>query len=90
MKYIIEALNVAKTFDGKDVLKDVTMRVKEGEVISLIGASGSGKTTFLRCLNLLTEPSDGRILFLGEDLTNPKTNIDKLRLNIGMVFQNFN
>ena len=66
------------------------MRVKEGEVISLIGASGSGKTTFLRCLNLLTEPSDGRILFLGEDLTNPKTNIDKLRLNIGMVFQNFN
>ncbi|MFA5687336.1 MAG: amino acid ABC transporter ATP-binding protein [Bacilli bacterium] len=90
MKYIIEALNVAKTFDGKNVLKDVTMRVKEGEVISLIGASGSGKTTFLRCLNLLTEPSDGRILFLGEDLTNPKTNIDKLRLNIGMVFQNFN
>lgn len=90
MEYIIEALNVAKTFDGKDVLKDVTMRVKEGEVISLIGASGSGKTTFLRCLNLLTEPSDGHILFLGEDLTSPKTNIDKLRLNIGMVFQNFN
>lgn len=90
MEYIIEALSVAKTFDGKDVLKDVTMHVKEGEVISLIGASGSGKTTFLRCLNLLTEPSDGRILFLGEDLTNPKTNIDKLRLNIGMVFQNFN
>ncbi len=90
MEYIIEALSVAKTFDGKDVLKDVTMHVKEGEVISLIGASGSGKTTFLRCLNLLTEPSDGRILFLGEDLTNPKTDIDKLRLNIGMVFQNFN
>lgn len=90
MKYILEALNVAKTFNRKEVLKDVTLHVKEGEVISLIGASGSGKTTFLRCLNLLTEPNAGRILFLGEDLTDPKTNIDKLRLNIGMVFQNFN
>lgn len=90
MKYILEALNVAKTYDDKEVLKDVSLHVKEGSVISLIGASGSGKTTFLRCLNLLNEPSAGRILFLGEDLTDPKTDINKLRLNIGMVFQNFN
>ncbi len=90
MTYILEALNVAKTFEDKTVLKDVSLHVKEGEVISLIGSSGSGKTTFLRCLNLLTEPTSGNILFLGEDLTNPHTNLDALRLNIGMVFQNFN
>lgn len=90
MSYLLEALHVAKTFNGKEVLKDVTLRVKEGEVISLIGASGSGKTTFLRCLNLLNEPTEGQIIFMGEDLTNPATDLDKLRQKVGMVFQNFN
>lgn len=90
MPYILEALNIAKTFDDKEVLKDVSLQVKEGEVISLIGASGSGKTTFLRCLNLLTEPTTGKVIFNGKDLTDPATNLDDLRLDIGMVFQNFN
>ena len=90
MNYILEAKNLNKTFNDKEVLRDVSLSVSEGEVISLIGASGSGKTTFLRCLNLLNEPTYGSVFFLGEDLTNPKTDINKLRLSIGMVFQNFN
>ena len=90
MSHILEALHINKTFSDKVVLKDVSMAVSEGEVISLIGASGSGKTTFLRCLNMLSEPTKGNVIFLGEDLTNPKTDINKLRLSIGMVFQNFN
>ena len=90
MDYILEALNIAKQFSDKVVLKDVTLQVKEGEVISLIGASGSGKTTFLRCLNLLNEPTNGQVIFKGNDLTDPHTNLNKLRLEIGMVFQNFN
>ena len=90
MNYILEAKNLNKTFNDKEVLRDVSLSVSEGEVISLIGASGSGKTTFLRCLNLLNEPTHGSVFFLEEDLTNPKTDINKLRLSIGMVFQNFN
>ena len=90
MSLILEALNIAKEFSDKVVLKDVSLSVEEGEVISLIGASGSGKTTFLRCLNFLTEPTNGHVIFNGSDLTDKKTNLDTLRLDIGMVFQNFN
>lgn len=90
MPKILEAVNIKKSFKDKDVLIDVSLSINEGEVKSIIGSSGSGKTTFLRCLNLLNEPDGGHIYFEGEDLMDPKTDLDKLRLKIGMVFQNFN
>ena len=71
-------------------LNEVTMQVEQGEFVAIMGPSGSGKSTFLRCLNRLEDPTDGRIIFAGEDLMDPKTDIDMHRQKMGMVFQHFN
>lgn len=87
---MIEAKNVHKSFGSLEVLKGVSLQVAEGEVICLIGASGSGKSTFLRCLNRLEDAEAGEILFEGRNILEPGTDVDALRRSIGMVFQNFN
>ena len=87
---ILEIKNIHKKFDDQVVLNGINLDIHEQEVVSIIGSSGSGKTTLLRCLNLLNEPDDGHILFLGEDLMDPKVNLDHLRMRMGMVFQSFN
>jgi len=89
-KTILEIKNIHKHFDDQLVLNGIDLDVKEQEVITIIGSSGSGKTTLLRCLNLLNEPDDGHIFYLGSDLMDPKTNLEQLRMHIGMVFQSFN
>ncbi|HHZ12129.1 MAG TPA: amino acid ABC transporter ATP-binding protein [Acholeplasmataceae bacterium] len=87
---IIEIKNLRKAFGGQEVLKDINLKVEEGEVICLIGSSGSGKSTLLRCVNLLEIPDGGSIVFNGTDILSQKVNLNKLRTEIGMVFQNFN
>ena len=88
---LIQVQNLTKTFGGSvHALNGVSTDIKKGEVVSLIGPSGSGKSTFLRCLNRLEDPTDGRIIFAGEDLMDPKTDIDMHRQKMGMVFQHFN
>ena len=72
---LLEMNHVKKSFDGNGVLKDISLKVSEGEVVSIIGPSGSGKSTFLRSLNLLEEPSAGSITFDGVEITSPKTDI---------------
>ena len=79
-----------KTFENNHVLRGVSYHVHQGEKIVIIGPSGSGKSTFLRCLNLLETPTEGQIWFDGINITDPKTDIDKVREHMGMVFQNFN
>lgn len=90
MKKIIEIKNLYKNFDQLEVLKGVNLDIYSGEVVAIIGSSGSGKSTLLRCLNLLEEPTSGEILFNGTNINNPKISIDKIREEIGMVFQSFN
>jgi len=87
---VISIKDLKKSFDGVPVLKGIRMDVYEKEVVCIIGASGSGKTTLLRCLNLLNEPNEGSILFKGAELMDKKTDINTLRMKIGMVFQQFN
>lgn len=79
-----------KTFENNHVLRGINYHVRQGEKIVVIGPSGSGKSTFLRCLNLLETPTSGEIWFDGINITDPKTDIDKVREHMGMVFQNFN
>ena len=87
---MIRVEHLAKTFGETAVLKDINVEIKKGEVISIIGPSGTGKSTFLRCLNLLERPSGGRIWINGLDILDPKNDPDVLRRKMGMVFQNFN
>lgn len=88
---LIQVQNLTKTFGGSvHALNGVSIDIKKGEVVCVIGPSGSGKSTFLRCLNRLEDPTDGRIIFAGEDLMDPKTDIDMHRQKMGMVFQHFN
>lgn len=89
-EHILEIRNIHKRFGNQLVLNGIHLDVSEKEVVTIIGSSGSGKTTLLRCLNLLNEPDDGHIYFLGADLMDPKTNLEQLRMHIGMVFQSFN
>lgn len=90
-KPIIEVQNLAKSFNGNAVLKDITEQVDPGQVIVVIGPSGGGKSTFLRCLNLLETPTSGHVAFNGEDLTTLDTKrVNELREEMGMVFQSFN
>lgn len=87
---IIEVQNLRKSFGSNEVLKSIDLEVDKGEVICIIGPSGSGKSTFLRCLNGLEKANDGSI-FVGDlDIAKQTTNIDQVRENIGMVFQQFN
>ena len=90
MEEMIRIENLEKSFGSLKVLKGINLSVHQGEVVTVIGASGSGKSTMLRCINLLEEPDSGHIYFEGQDLTSLDTNINKLREEIGMVFQNFN
>lgn len=87
---MIETINLEKTFGKLKVLKGINQKIEEGEVVVIIGPSGSGKSTFLRCLNLLEVPTKGQIFFDGKDITAKDVDINKIRENIGMVFQNFN
>ena len=87
---MIEVKNLKISFGNLHVLKDVSLKIEKGEKIVIIGPSGSGKSTFLRCLNRLETPDGGQILFQGNDLTDPKTNLDLCRQKMGMVFQHFN
>lgn len=87
---IIEVKDLKKSFGDNEVLKGIDLDVREGEVVCIIGPSGSGKSTFLRCLNRLEEISGGHIIIDGNDLTDPKSDINKIREEIGMVFQHFN
>ena len=87
---MISVKNLEKTFGDHKVLNGITETIEKGEKVVVIGPSGSGKSTFLRCLNLLEEPTGGSIIFEGTDITDPKTDIDKLRQKMGMVFQQFN
>lgn len=82
--------HLKKSFGDLEVLKDVNAEVQEGEVICIIGPSGSGKSTFLRCLNNLEEITGGKVIVDNRDLTDPSQDINKIRENIGMVFQHFN
>ncbi|MCD8154960.1 MAG: amino acid ABC transporter ATP-binding protein [Clostridiales bacterium] len=82
--------HLKKNFGKLEVLKDISTDVYEGEVVVIIGPSGSGKSTFLRCMNKLEEITGGEVFINGVDLTDKKTDINKVRENIGMVFQHFN
>lgn len=87
---VIDVKGLQKSFGDHAVLKGIDEHIAKGEKVVIIGASGSGKSTFLRCLNLLEQPTGGTITFDGIDITDPKTDINQLRQRMGMVFQQFN
>ena len=87
---MISVKNLYKSFGSHQVLNDINEHIAPGEKIVIIGPSGSGKSTFLRCMNLLERPTSGQIIFDGIDITDPKTDINKVRQHMGMVFQHFN
>ena len=89
-KVMVHVQNLKKNFGKLEVLKDLSIDIMEGEVVVLIGPSGSGKSTFLRCLNQLETVTSGTVLVDGQDVTDKHTDINKVRENIGMVFQHFN
>ncbi len=87
---IIEVKHLAKSFDGTAVLNDVSLQVKKGQCLAIIGPSGGGKSTLLRCLNKLESPDSGEILFKGENILSHTVNTNHIRSKLGMVFQSFN
>lgn len=87
---MIKVVDLKKSFGDKEVLKGINLEIEKGEVISIIGASGSGKSTFLRCLNLLEKSSGGDIYLEGNKITDEDIDFEKVRMKIGMVFQHFN
>ena len=87
---LIETKNLKKSFGKLEVLKGIDEKIYKGEVVSIIGPSGGGKSTFLRCLNLLETPTEGHVYFEGQELNPDSTDLDKHRQKIGMVFQQFN
>ena len=87
---MISVRHLQKSFNGVAVLKDVNAEIEKGEVISIIGPSGTGKSTYLRCLNRLETPDGGSIVVGGVDVTDPKADLAAVRRRMGMVFQNFN
>jgi ABC-type polar amino acid transport system ATPase subunit len=87
---VIKVRNLQKSFGDNHVLNGIDVDIRKGECVCVIGPSGSGKSTFLRCLNLLEKPEEGEIYINGQDIMDPKLNVDKYRENLGMVFQHFN
>lgn len=87
---MIKVRNLQKSFGDNNVLNGIDVDIRKGECVCVIGPSGSGKSTFLRCLNLLEKPEEGEIYINGQDIMDPKLNVDKYRENLGMVFQHFN
>lgn len=87
---VIELVHLQKQFGENTVLRDINLSVSEGEVLSIIGASGSGKSTMLRCINLLETPTSGQVLYHGKDITSHDMNLSQYRAKVGMVFQSFN
>ncbi|PWM23538.1 MAG: glutamine ABC transporter ATP-binding protein [Oscillospiraceae bacterium] len=87
---MISVKGLRKSFGKLEVLRGIDAEISQGEVVAIIGPSGSGKSTFLRCLNLLEQPTGGQVIFEGVDITDKKTDINKLRQKMGMVFQQFN
>lgn len=87
---MISIQHLSKCFGDNEVLKDVNIEVAKGEVVVVLGPSGSGKSTMLRCINLLEKPTGGHIFIEGKEITDPKTDVNKLREHVGMVFQQFN
>ena len=87
---VIELVHLQKQFGENTVLRDINLSVSKGEVLSIIGASGSGKSTMLRCINLLETPSSGQILYHGKDITSHDMSLSQYRAKVGMVFQSFN
>lgn len=86
---MIKVEHLYKSFGANEVLKDISLEVKKGDVVTIIGPSGSGKSTLLRCMNLLEQPTKGKVWIDENEITNPKTNIVKTRAKVGMVFQHF-
>ncbi|MCH3921781.1 amino acid ABC transporter ATP-binding protein [Limosilactobacillus sp.] len=89
-QYKVQIKDLHKSYGANDVLQGVSLNVKPSEVVCMIGPSGSGKSTFLRCINKLEEPNSGHVYVDGYDIADPKVDINKVRQNIGMVFQHFN
>ncbi len=87
---MITVKGLKKSFGNNEILKGIDYEIDKGEKIVIVGPSGAGKSTFLRCLNLLEEPTAGQIFLDGEEITDPKANINKVRQKMGMVFQHFN
>ena len=87
---LIEVRDLCKSFDHVKVLNGISTTISQGEVVAIIGPSGCGKSTFLRCLNLLEKPEEGEITVNGQQILDPKLDVDKFRENVGMVFQHFN
>ncbi len=87
---MIEVKDLHKSYGKLDVLQGITETIQDQEVVCVIGPSGSGKSTFLRCLNLLETPTSGTIIINGLEITDPKNDVNKIRENLGMVFQRFN
>ena len=90
MEEILRLEHLEKTFGTHQVLRDISFSVNKGDVISIIGSSGSGKSTMLRCVNLLEEPTGGKIIFEGKDIAGKELNLSQYRARVGMVFQQFN
>ena len=90
MEGILRLEHLEKTFGTHQVLRDISFSVHKGDVISIIGSSGSGKSTMLRCVNLLEEPTGGKIIFEGKDISGKELNLSQYRARVGMVFQQFN
>jgi len=87
---MIKIENLYKSYGDLEVIKGITKNIDKGEVVAVIGPSGSGKSTFLRCINMMEDITSGKVVVQGKDLTDPKVNINKVRQNVGMVFQHFN
>lgn len=87
---LLKVEHLYKRFDKREVLKDISFEIKEGEVVAIIGPSGSGKSTLLRCLNMIETPTKGKIIYDNHNITGKNINLNKYRMNVGMVFQQFN
>ena len=87
---MIDVINLKKTFGDKEILKGIDITINKGDIVCVIGPTGSGKSTFLRCLNCMEDPTDGQIMFRGENIADMKVDINIHRQHMGMVFQHFN